>query len=106
MGWTFLFLAGICEIGWPLGFKLSQTTQYKWLWLVFAVISMAFSGYFLWLAQREIPISLAYGIWTGIGAVGTFFIGVLFFKDSVNLLQYISAFLIIAGILGLKIFSN
>ena len=106
MSWFFLLLAGICEIGWPLGFKLSQTTANKWLWLGISVISMGLSGYFLWVAQKEIPISLAYGIWTGIGAVGTFLIGVTIFKDPVNTMQYISAFLIIAGIIGLKLFSN
>ncbi|MCX8054727.1 MAG: multidrug efflux SMR transporter [Ignavibacteria bacterium] len=103
MHWFYLLLAGIFEIGWPVGFKLSQTTSYRYLWIAFSIVSMALSGYFLWLAQRHIPIGTAYAIWTGIGAIGTFTIGVMFFKDTASLLKIISIFLIIAGIVGLKV---
>jgi len=103
MSWFYLIVAGLFEVGWPLGFKLSQTTNNKILWILFAVLSMALSGTFLWLAQREIPIGTAYAVWTGIGAVGTLFIGILFFGDSASLWRMISALLIIIGIVGLKI---
>ena len=103
MPWFCLILASIFEIGWPLGFKLSQTTQYKWIFIIVAIISMGFSGYFLWMAQKSIPIGTAYAIWTGLGAVGTLFIGIIFFKDPVSLMRLASAFLIIAGVVGLKI---
>ncbi len=100
--WLILVLAGIFEMGWPLGFKLSQVTEQKVLWIIFAVISMALSGYFLWQAQKQIPIGTAYAVWTGIGAVGTFLIGIIFFKDPTNLLRILSASLIIMGVIGLK----
>ncbi len=100
--WLILILAGIFEMGWPLGFKLSQVTEHRVLWIVFAVISMALSGYFLWVAQKQIPIGTAYAVWTGIGAVGTFIIGIIFFKDPANLLRILSASLIIIGVIGLK----
>jgi quaternary ammonium compound-resistance protein SugE len=103
MAWIYLLLAGLFEIGWPLGFKLSQTTEYRYLWLIFAIISMALSGFFLWIAQREIPIGTAYAIWTGMGAAGTFIIGILFFKDSSDWLRLLSFALIILGIIGLKL---
>jgi quaternary ammonium compound-resistance protein SugE len=102
MYWIYLLIAGIFEIGWPLGFKLSQTTPYRYLWLGFAVISMAFSGWFLWMAQREIPIGTAYAIWTGIGATGTLILGIVFFHDQANLFRLFFASLIIIGIVGLK----
>lgn len=105
MHWFYLFIAGIFEVGWPLGFKLSQTTTQKWLWIAFSIVSMSLSGYFLWLAQKQIPIGTAYAIWTGVGAIGTFLIGVFLFKDSTNIVKIISIFLIIAGIIGLKITS-
>ncbi|MBN8546080.1 MAG: multidrug efflux SMR transporter [Ignavibacteria bacterium] len=108
MEWIFLFVAGLLEIGWPLGFKLSQSSQdgsTKWLWIIAAVISMAGSGYFLWLAQRNIPIGTAYAIWTGVGAAGTFIIGILFFKDAATAGRILSFFLIVAGIIGLKLTS-
>lgn len=103
MYWVYLIIAGLFEIGWPLGFKLSQTTNNKIFWILIAIVSMALSGIFLWLAQREIPIGTAYAVWTGIGAVGTLFIGIFAFGDSATLWRMISALLIIVGIIGLKI---
>ena len=64
---------------------------------------MAVSGYLLWLAQRNIPIGTAYAVWTGIGAVGTFSIGVIFFSDPISMIRMLSVLLIILGIVGLKI---
>jgi hypothetical protein len=64
MAWIYLIVAGIFEMGWPLGFKLSQVTEQKLLWILVGVISMAASGYFLWVAQKEIPIGTAYAVWT------------------------------------------
>jgi quaternary ammonium compound-resistance protein SugE len=103
MNWIYLIIAGIFEIGWPLGFKLSQTTPQRFLWIGFAVLSMALSGLFLWMAQRSIPIGSAYAIWTGIGATGTLFIGIVFFNDPAGFLRLFFASLIIVGIVGLKI---
>jgi len=98
-----LLIAGLFEIGWPLGFKLSQTTRFKWLYIGLAVLSMTLSGLFLWLAQRQIPIGTAYAIWTGIGAAGTFLIGILWFSDPAGLLRLLSFMLIIIGVIGLKL---
>jgi len=103
MSWIYLFIAAIFEIGWPLGFKLSQTTGHKLVWIIFAVVSMGLSGLFLWYAQKDIPIGTAYAVWTGIGATGTLIIGILFFQDPVNLLRLFFASMIIIGIVGLKI---
>ena len=100
--WMYLFIAGLFEVGWPLGFKLSQTTRYKVAFIAFAVVSMALSGFFLWIAQKNIPIGTAYVVWTGIGAAGTFLIGVLFFGDPASLLRILSFLLIVFGIVGLK----
>lgn len=102
MAWIYLIIAGIFEMGWPLGFKLSQVTENKILWIAVGVLSMAASGYFLWVAQKEIPIGTAYAVWTGIGAVGTFLIGIIFFKDPATLLRIFSASLIILGVIGLR----
>lgn len=101
--WLQLLIAGLFEIGWPLGFKLSQTTRFKWLFISLAVLSMALSGLFLWLAQRQIPIGTAYAVWTGIGAAGTFLIGILWFNDAASQLRLLSFALIIVGVIGLKL---
>jgi len=101
--WIYLLIAGLLEIGWPLGFKLSQTTSYRMTFIIMAVVCMALSGLFLWLAQRSIPIGTAYAVWTGIGAAGTFLIGVLAFNDSAAMMRILSFLLIVAGVIGLKI---
>jgi quaternary ammonium compound-resistance protein SugE len=71
--------------------------------VIVAVVCMAASGAFLWLAQRTIPIGTAYAVWTGIGAAGTFIVGILFYGDSASALRLVSVGLIIAGIIGLKL---
>jgi len=63
---------------------------------------MALSGYFLWLAQKEIPMGIAYSVWTGIGAMGTLTLGIIVFHDPINLFRLSAALLIILGILGLR----
>jgi len=98
--WTYLIIAGIFEIGWPLGFKLSQTAaKFRVSFIAMAVLSMALSGFFLW----NIPLGTAYAVWTGIGASGTFLIGIVFFRDPMSLMRCLSLLLIVAGIIGLKI---
>jgi quaternary ammonium compound-resistance protein SugE len=101
--WIYLMLAGLFEIGWPIGFKLSQTTGLRVLFIFVAVVAMAFSGFLLWMAQREIPIGTAYAVWTGIGAAGTFLIGIVFFGDASSMMRWLSFVLIVIGVVGLKI---
>jgi quaternary ammonium compound-resistance protein SugE len=103
MNWIYLILAGLFEIGWPLGLKLSQTMPSKLLGILIAIISMSLSGAFLWLAQKTIPIGTAYAVWTGIGAIGTLLIGIVFFGDSASIWKMLSALLIVIGIVGLKL---
>ena len=103
LAWIYLLIAGILEIGWPLGFKLSQTTPHRMVFILMAVICMALSGLFLWLAQRTIPIGTAYAVWTGIGAAGTFLIGILAFNDSTSMMRILSFLLIVVGLIGLRI---
>jgi len=106
MSWIYLAIAGMLEIGWPFGLKMSQTVETnKFLWGLLAVLSMAGSGVFLWLAQKTIPMGTAYAIWTGIGAVGAFGLGIIYFHDAAGMFRIISVTLIILGIIGLKISS-
>lgn len=103
MDWLLLLLAGVFEIGWPLGLKLSQTMASKTPGISIAVVSMGLSGLLLWLAQKTIPIGTAYAVWTGIGAAGTFIVGVVIFKDPASLLRVLSVALIVAGVIGLRL---
>ncbi len=101
--WICLLLAGVFEIGWPIGLKLAQNPSLRWTGISMAVGFMAVSGFLLWIAQKQIPIGTAYAIWTGIGAAGTFLVGVLFFGDPASLARYLGVALIVAGVATLKL---
>lgn len=104
MSWLYLIVASVFEVGWPLGFKLSGVHPERfWTFIALAIVSMTLSGVFLYLAQRTIPVSTAYIVWTGIGAVGTFAIGILFFGDSASLLRMFFALMILVGIVGIEL---
>ncbi len=103
MSWLYLFLAGLLEIGWPVGLKMAQEPATRWPGVAAAIVFMAGSGFFLWLAQRDIPMGTAYAVWTGIGAAGTFLVGVMFFGDATSLMRYMGVFLIVAGVVTLKL---
>ena len=102
--WIYLFIAAIFEIGWPLGFKLSNLRpEHFWVWISLGLISYMLSGFFLYLAQRTIPVSTAYIIWGGAGALCTFLIGICFFGDAITIFRMLFALLILTGIVGLEI---
>ncbi|MDL2216594.1 multidrug efflux SMR transporter [Desulfovibrio sp. OttesenSCG-928-M14] len=102
MAWIILLLAGVCEIGWPLGFKLAQTTGHRVFYILFATVSMGLSGWLLYMAQKSIPIGTAYAIWTGIGAVGAFTVGILMFGDTLSLGRLLGVSMIVGGVIMLK----
>ena len=102
MAWIYLILAGLLEIGWPVGIKMAQQTETRIIGIVIAVVFMGVSGFLLWMAQKSIPIGTSYAVWTGIGAAGTFFVGVFVYGDPSTLMRYMGVFLIIAGVATLK----
>ena len=108
MAWVYLILAGIMEWGWPVGLKYAYSKEeglHVWPTLA-AVACMAASGGLLLLSLERIPMGTAYAVWTGIGTVGTFLIGVLFFNEPAQLMRFVCVGLIIAGIIGLKLVSD
>lgn len=103
MAWLYLILAGLAEIGWPVGLKISQAPETRWTGIAIAVGFMSVSGFLLWLAQRQIPIGTAYAVWTAIGAAGTFMVGVLYYGDPSSFMRYLGVALIVAGVVVLKL---
>lgn len=75
----------------------------RWPWLGWAISCIAASSALLLLAQREIPMGTAYAVWTGIGAAGTFAVGILVYGDPASTMRIVSASLIVAGVVGLKL---
>ncbi|MGH4140581.1 quaternary ammonium compound efflux SMR transporter SugE [Clostridium sp.] len=104
MQWLFLVIAGFFEMGWAIGLKYSQGFT-KPIPSVFTVLGMIASFYFLSLALKSLPIGTAYAIWTGIGTVGTVILGIILFKEPMNIMRLVCIGFIIIGIAGLKLAS-
>lgn len=107
MAWAYLIVAGIFEWGWPVGLKLALADGgVRWGWIAFAALCIVASGALLLLAQRTIPIGTAYAVWTGIGAVGAFVLGIALFSEPATLVRFFFVGLIVIGIVGLKLASD
>ncbi len=104
MGWMYLLVAGLFEIGFTSSLKLSEGFTRLWPTLSFIVCS-CLSLFLLNKALSSIPLGMAYAVWTGIGAVGTALVGIVFFQDPVSFRQVFFLGIVITGILGLKLVS-
>ncbi|AEV95736.1 DMT family transporter [Pediococcus claussenii] len=105
MSWLYLIVAGIFEVVWATTMKLSNgfsNLMYGGLTIVGMIVSFSF----LALAVKHLPLSLAYPIWTGVGAVGSIIIGVVFFKDQVPPITWAFITLLVVGIIGIKVTSG
>ncbi len=104
MNWIFLVVAGLCEVGFTycLGRAKLVTGMEWWLWmggfLAFTFVSMGL----LAKATQTLPLGTAYPVWTGIGAVGTVVVGILFFNEPATFWRLFFIFTLIASIIGLK----
>ena len=105
MAWIYLVIAGLLEIGWPIGLKVSQNPDTRWQGIVIAVAFLVASGFMLWLAQKQISMGTSYAVWTGIGAAGTFLVGILFYNDAATFGRIAGVLMIISGVITLKISS-
>ncbi|MDQ0203601.1 DMT family transporter [Pectinatus haikarae] len=100
--WIYLITAGFLEISWAVSLKYTAGFTVL-LPSLFTAAAMLGSVYLLDLATKEIPIGTAYAVWTGIGAAGTAVAGIILFGESHELWRFFCIFLIIAGVVGLKI---
>lgn len=105
MAWIILFIAGIFEVAWAVGLKYSEGFS-KPLPSVFTVICMIISMGLLAYSLKYLPVGTAYAVWTGIGAVGTAILGIVLFNESKEFIRIFFIFLIIVGLVGLKLFSK
>ncbi len=107
MAWAYLVAAGVFEVGWPLGMKYGfdpERGTRPWP-LIAGAASMAASLGLLYLAQRTIPIGTAYAVWTGIGSVGALALGIWLFGEPATAARLACVGLIVAGVVGLKVFA-
>lgn len=105
MAWIFLFLAGLLEVVWAFLMKMSDGFTKPWPTvgtLAFMIVSFGL----LSLAMKSLPLGTAYVIWTGIGAVGAFVVGIAVLGEPVTPMRVIGAVLIVAGLVVLKLASS
>jgi quaternary ammonium compound-resistance protein SugE len=105
LAWILLFLAGLLEIVWAFGMKASEGFS-RLGWSVLTLVAMVASVGLLGLAMRSLPLGTAYAIWTGIGALGAFVVGIAVLGEAATPMRIGSAALILAGLVGLKLTSG
>lgn len=104
MPWLYLVIAGLFEIIWAYAMKQSQGFT-KLTPSLITISAMLVSFWLLAVAMRSIPLGTAYVIWTGIGAIGAFAVGIIFLTEPVNALRILAALLIVSGLLLMKLSS-
>ena len=102
MAWIVLLLAGLLEIIWAAAMKQSHGFT-RLVPSVVTIVAMIASVVLLALAMRTLPLGTAYTVWTGIGAVGAFAVGVVFLGEGAGALRLAAATLILAGIVLMKV---
>lgn len=104
MSWLYLLVAGALEVIWAFSMKQSHGFTRLTPSLI-TLVTMLGSFWLLALAMRTMPLGTAYTIWTGIGAIGAFLVGIIVFGEPVNALRITAAILIVAGLLLMKLSS-
>ena len=104
MSWLFLIVAGLFEM--IAVIMMNEVNKQKsWQSVFSMIVTFASSFLFLSLAMKQIPMGVAYAIWTGIGASGGAVIGMVFYNESKDWRRVICIFLIISAVIGLKLVS-
>ena len=104
MAWVVLIVAGMLEVVWAYCMKVSDgftKLTPSLLTLIFMVASFALLSY----AMKSLPLGTAYTVWTGIGAVGSFAVGIIFLGESASAMRMLAAVLIISGLVLMKLSS-
>lgn len=102
MAWILLVLAGILEVVWAYSMKLSEGFS-KPTPTIITIIVMIASFALLSIAMKTIPLGTAYTIWTGIGAIGAFLIGIFILGEPTSFIRMLAAVLIVSGLILMKI---
>jgi len=102
MAWIYLFFAGLLEIAWATGMK--QSAGFTRLWpSLFTLVAMTGSFLLLAAAMRALPLGTAYAVWTGIGTLGAFVLGIVLMGEPATALRLGAAGLILSGIVLMKV---
>lgn len=102
MAWFLLVVAGLFEIVWAFSMKQSEGFTRLWPTVITLVAMVVSFGLLAW-AMRTLPLGTAYTIWTGIGAIGAFAVGIFFLGETANPSRVIAAVLILSGLVLMKV---
>lgn len=105
MAWIYLLVAGVLEVIWAYSMKQSHGFSRLVPSLV-TLVAMVASFWLLAVAMRSIPLSAAYTIWTGIGAVGAFLVGIFLLAEPVSAMRVTAALLIVSGLVLMTLSSG
>lgn len=108
MNWLLLIIAGLFEVGFAscLGKAKEATGAAATWWIVGFFVCLSISMMLLYKASQTLPIGTAYAVWTGVGAVGTVIMGIVFFKEPAAFWRLFFISTLIGSIIGLKYVSN
>ena len=101
MAWVLLLVAGVLEVVWAFTMKLSQGFTRLGPTVV-TLLAMLASFALLSISMKTLPLGTAYTVWTGIGAVGAFIVGVAVLNEPVTVVRIVAAFLIVLGLILMK----
>jgi quaternary ammonium compound-resistance protein SugE len=105
MAWVYLICAGVLEVVWA--FSMKQSEGFTRLWpTVITIVVMIASFALLSVSMKSLPLGTAYTIWTGIGAVGAFVVGIAVLGEAANPMRIAAAVLIISGLVLMKLSSS
>ena len=102
--WVVLVVAGLFEVMWASGIKYVGVQRPLISLGVAAALVASMVG--LWIATQKLPVGTAYAVWTGIGAVGAAAVGIVAYGEPATAVRAVCILLIVAGIVGLKLFSG
>jgi quaternary ammonium compound-resistance protein SugE len=105
VAWLILIVAGLFEVVWASAMKQSHGFTRLWPSIVTIGAMLASVGLLSW-AMRVLPLGTAYMVWTGIGAVGAFCVGILFLGESFSSVRVVAALFIVSGMVLMKLSST
>ena len=105
MAWAILILAGVFEIIWAYSMKMSEGFT-RLTPSVVTIVFMILSVVLLSISMRTLPLGTAYTVWTGIGAMGSFILGIMVLNEPMTAMRMIAAVLIVSGLVLMKLSSN
>lgn len=102
MAWIALVIGGMFEVVWAYAMKQSHGFTRLWPSAITVAGVLASMGLLAW-SMRSLPLGTAYMVWTGIGAVGAFAIGILLLGEAASLVRIVAALLIVSGLVLMKL---